>query len=83
MKYSTDGYAGDALKQRLTAVIFLKQDFTRKFMDEYIAGLRVQAKAFFFNSLTSILQQVIISYESTFSLWDTLWRDMKLAPATQ
>ncbi|ETV68367.1 hypothetical protein H257_15688 [Aphanomyces astaci] len=69
MKYSTDGYAGDALKQRLKAVIFLKQDFTRKFMDEYIAGLRVQAKAFFFNSLTSILQQDMVA-ETLFATLD-------------
>ncbi|RHZ17303.1 hypothetical protein DYB31_011047 [Aphanomyces astaci] len=36
-KYSIDGYAGDALEQRLAAVKRLEQDFTRKFLDEYIA----------------------------------------------
>ncbi|RQM19336.1 hypothetical protein B5M09_013908 [Aphanomyces astaci] len=70
-KYSIDGYAGDALEQRLTTVKRLEQDFTRKFLDEYIAeslaALRVQAKAFLFNSLTPILQQVIGSHASLFS----------------
>ncbi|RHY99186.1 hypothetical protein DYB35_013727 [Aphanomyces astaci] len=46
-KYSTDGYAGDALEQRLAAVKRLEKDFTRKFLDEYtaesLAALRVQA----------------------------------------
>ncbi|KAF0707429.1 hypothetical protein AaE_013607 [Aphanomyces astaci] len=64
-KYSTDGYAGDALEQRLTT-----------FLDEYIAeslaALRVQAKAFLFNSLTPILQQVIGSHASPFTLWAAL-----------
>ncbi|RHZ01754.1 hypothetical protein DYB35_012888 [Aphanomyces astaci] len=75
-KYSTDGYAGDALEQRLTTVKRLEQDFTRKFLDEYIAeslaALRVQAKAFLFNSLTPILQQVIGSHASPFTLWAAL-----------
>ncbi|RHZ13748.1 hypothetical protein DYB26_004478, partial [Aphanomyces astaci] len=65
-KYSTDGYAGDALEQRLATVKRLEQDFTRKFLDECIVeslpALRVQAKAFLFNSLAPILQQVIRSY---------------------
>ncbi|RLO05624.1 hypothetical protein DYB28_003828 [Aphanomyces astaci] len=75
-KYSIDGYAGDALEQRLAAVKRLEQDFTRKFLDEYIAeslaALRVQAKAFLFNSLTPILQQVIGSHASPFTLWAAL-----------
>ncbi|RHY82604.1 hypothetical protein DYB31_016662, partial [Aphanomyces astaci] len=75
-KYSTDGYAGDDLEQRLATVKRLKQDFTRKFLDEYIAeslaALRVQAKAFLFNSLTPILQQVISSHASVFTLWAAL-----------
>ncbi|RHX96949.1 hypothetical protein DYB25_013569 [Aphanomyces astaci] len=54
----------------------LVQDFTRKFLDEYIAeslaALRVEAKAILFNSLTPILQQVIGSYTSPFSLWVAL-----------
>ncbi|RLO03233.1 hypothetical protein DYB28_014820, partial [Aphanomyces astaci] len=75
-KYSTDGYAGDALEPRLATVKRLEQDFTRKFLDEYIAeslaALRVQAKAFLFNSLTPILRQVIGSHDSPFSLWAAL-----------
>ncbi|RLO10829.1 hypothetical protein DYB28_002534, partial [Aphanomyces astaci] len=75
-KYSTDGYTGDALEQHLATVKRLEQDFTRKFLDEYIAesiaALRVQAKAFLFNPLTPILQQVIGSYASPFSLWAAL-----------
>ncbi|RHY96380.1 hypothetical protein DYB26_014676, partial [Aphanomyces astaci] len=54
----------------------LEQDFTRNFLDDYIAeslaALRVQAKAFLFNSLTPILQQVIGSHASPFSLWAAL-----------
>ncbi|RHY82776.1 hypothetical protein DYB35_011019, partial [Aphanomyces astaci] len=75
-KYSTDGYTGDALEQHLATVKRLEQDFTRKFLDEYIAeaiaALRVQAKAFLFNPLTPILQEVIGSYASPFSLWAAL-----------
>ncbi|RHZ22614.1 hypothetical protein DYB28_000742 [Aphanomyces astaci] len=58
-KLSTDGYAGDALEQRLATVKRLEQDFTRKFLDEYIAeplaAVRIQAKAFLFNSLTPVI----------------------------
>ncbi|RLO03001.1 hypothetical protein DYB28_013424, partial [Aphanomyces astaci] len=75
-KYSTDCYAGDALEQRLVTVKRLEQDFTRTFLDEFIAeslgALRIQAKAFLFNSLTPILQQVIGSHASPFSLWAAL-----------
>ncbi|RLO03893.1 hypothetical protein DYB28_007458 [Aphanomyces astaci] len=75
-KYSTDGYAGDTLEQRLATVKRLEQDFTRKFLDEDIskslAALRVQAKTYLFNSLTYILQQVIGSYSYVFSLWAAL-----------
>ncbi|RHZ11631.1 hypothetical protein DYB37_010671, partial [Aphanomyces astaci] len=55
-KYSADGYACDALEQRLARVKCLEQYFTRKFLNEYIAesltALRIQAKAFLFNSHT-------------------------------
>ncbi|RHY45253.1 hypothetical protein DYB38_011154 [Aphanomyces astaci] len=74
--YSTDGYAGDTLEQRLATVKRLEQDFTRKFLGKYIAeslaALRPHANAFLFNSLTPILQQVIGSYTSPFSLFAEL-----------
>ncbi|RHZ04984.1 hypothetical protein DYB31_013395, partial [Aphanomyces astaci] len=69
-RIETDAYT---ISQAKVQVKRLEQDFTRKVLDEDIAeslaALRVQAKAYLFNSLTPILQQVIGPYSSVFFLW--------------
>ncbi|ETV68504.1 hypothetical protein H257_15503 [Aphanomyces astaci] len=73
MRIETNVYI---ISQHLATVKRLEQVFTRKCLDEYmaesLAALRVQAEAFLFNSLISIIQQDIGSYASPFSLWAAL-----------
>ncbi|RHY96390.1 hypothetical protein DYB35_014136, partial [Aphanomyces astaci] len=68
-KYSTDGYAGDALEPRLATVKRLEQDFTRKFLDEYTADWHPRPHILF-ASLTQLKYSEDISVETLFTTLD-------------